>query len=440
MTAFMDLAPVWRSLFAIAAQILCFSTLYCIISAVTLRLKAWQISLCIGLFLLEYLMLQPVHDIAFHNYFGAQPSDFILALGRIPALLYLLLLAVLAAITIDIIVKLRVWKHTHLSPGSIKESVDLLPTGLCFCAENGTVLLTNQRMEKLYHAITGKALLDASAFWNTLAGGRANYAVTVIVTDPDPVLMLPDKSVWNFERRPLETKLGSVLQITAADITEAYHTGLELEKQVQRLRKMNARLQRYSDMVYDMTREEEVLAAKINIHDKLGRALITTRRYIENADAQPQEELLKLWKYNVALLRRENEPDPINNPMWEIENAAKLAGVQLITFGDLPRNNKNALRLTKAAALECLNNAAHHAGATELTVTVGQTPTHDIMTFTNNGTPPDGPITEGGGITGLRRRVEQAHGIMGIRSEPCFELKISIPRKEVFEDDECIDR
>ncbi len=56
---------------------------------------------------------------------------------------------------------------------SIKEGIEHLPTGLCFCDEDGLVLLTNRRMSDLCHAITGGALLDAGAFW-----GRFQAAVS----------------------------------------------------------------------------------------------------------------------------------------------------------------------------------------------------------------------------------------------------------------------
>ena len=439
MTVLIELAPLWRALILTVTLILCFAAIYCIISAFALRQKAWRVVLYTGLFALEYVLYQPMFDITFRKYFGPPPSDFILAFAHIPVWLVLLILTVLAVLTIHIIARIQVWKRTHLSPGSIKESVDILPTGLCFCARNGTVLLANQRMESLCHTLTDKALLDANAFWDALTTGTVNDAATVISTTQSPVFHLPDDSVWSFGRQPLETKLGSVQQITAVDITENYHAGLELEKQVRQLRKMNARLQLYNERVSDTTREEELLTTKVKIHDKLGRALITTRRYIENHDAPPQEELLRLWTYNVALLRRENESDPMDDPLREIGNAAELAGLKLHILGKLPAKDKSALRVLKAAALESINNAAHHAGATELTIMVRNSVTYYMFTFTNNGLPPGGLIIEGGGLTGLRHRVQQAHGVMRIESSPRFVLKISVPQKELLGDDECID-
>ena len=50
--------------------------------------------------------------------------------------------------------------------------------------------------------------------------------------------------------------------------------------------------------------------------------------------------------------------------------------------------------------------------------------------ITNNGRPPAGPITEGGGLSSLRARVEKAGGAVWIRWAPTFELTVSVPEQE----------
>lgn len=50
-------------------------------------------------------------------------------------------------------------------------------------------------------------------------------------------------------------------------------------------------------MVYDLTREEEILRTKEIIHDRLGSTLITTRRYLENGTlSENNSKLLEMWK------------------------------------------------------------------------------------------------------------------------------------------------
>ena len=54
----------------------------------------------------------------------------------------------------------------------------------------------------------------------------------------------------------------------------------------------------------------------------------------------------------------------------------------------------------------------------------------DILTITNNGKRPDGPIVEGGGLSTLRRRVERAGGTMVVQSLPIFKLTVTVPREK----------
>ena len=50
--------------------------------------------------------------------------------------------------------------------------------------------------------------------------------------------------------------------------------------------------------------------------------------------------------------------------------------------------------------------------------------------FSNNGIPPERPVTETGGLAVLRKTVEDSGGSMSIQSEPTFLLSISIPKNK----------
>lgn len=50
--------------------------------------------------------------------------------------------------------------------------------------------------------------------------------------------------------------------------------------------------------------------------------------------------------------------------------------------------------------------------------------------ITNDGKVPDDEITEGGGLSALRRRIENAGGIMRIKSRPNFALSALLPYGE----------
>ena len=52
------------------------------------------------------------------------------------------------------------------------------------------------------------------------------------------------------------------------------------------------------------------------------------------------------------------------------------------------------------------------------------------VSLTNNGTAPKEKITEGGGLSMLRQRIEEAGGKMEVWSSPRFKLIISLPEQE----------
>ena len=79
---------------------------------------------------------------------------------------------------------------------------------------------------------------------------------------------------------------------------------------------------------------------------------------------------------------------------------------------------------------ECTTNVVRHAGGSEMTVRIQSDERCVTAHITNNGAPPAGDITEGGGLSGLRRRVESAGGTMRLESRPSFALTITLPREE----------
>ena len=78
----------------------------------------------------------------------------------------------------------------------------------------------------------------------------------------------------------------------------------------------------------------------------------------------------------------------------------------------------------------CLNNAIQYAKATEISANIWENEGSYTVVIRNNGKPPEREITEGGGLTNLRLRVENSGGKMTVQSVPRFSLAIEIPKFE----------
>ena len=136
---------------------------------------------------------------------------------------------------------------------------------------------------------------------------------------------------------------------------------------------------------------------------------------------------MELWQFTAGILKGENEPDDSADPIGALREAAEAVGVRLTLNGEIPDDMRKVLVI---AIHECLTNTVKHADGSELTVDL--TDEDGVMTavFTNDGKPPEGEISEKGGLKSLRTAVEQVRGEMELAAVPQFRLTIRVDRKE----------
>lgn len=405
-----EISPALRGLLLTGTLLLCFGAIYCLLAALLQRRGGRRTVECGLLLLGGYVLFQLQFELCRRS-FDVPP-----AWSAAPAALLPLALALLAVLTGGMAVDLSRWRKGHLGPGAVKESIDQLTAGLCFCGKDGSVLLANRNMEQLCRAATGEALLDGGAFWEAV--GQSGF------------LRTEDGSVWSMDRRLLSTELGEVYQITATDITRQHALSQELERDRLRLRAINQRLRQYGETVAEVTREKELLAAKVRVHDGLGQCLLAAKRCILTPAAREEKAaVLELWRQNVTLLQTPPEQEETDG-LAGLLAAAKAVGVSILFTGTPPPLGSTARALTEAAVHECLTNTVRHAKGTELYVEISREGPRWTVRCTDNGTPPAGPIQEGGGLSSLRRQVERAGGTMGVETVPRFALILTMEEGE----------
>ena len=104
-------------------------------------------------------------------------------------------------------------------------------------------------------------------------------------------------------------------------------------------------------------------------------------------------------------------------------------GVKVTLTGYIPPET-TAERLVAAAIRECVTNCIRHAKGSEVHVAVTERHGYLRAEITNNGEVPAGPITEGSGLSSLRRSVEASGGEMHISHRPAFSLTLYLSTKE----------
>ena len=97
------------------------------------------------------------------------------------------------------------------------------------------MILLNNRMNELCHAIVGRDLQNAELFWEILRAGQAQPAVPRLTEGDSPSFRLPDGSVWMFAYEDLD----GIHQLSATDVTQLQAVTDELKEKNAQLAALN---------------------------------------------------------------------------------------------------------------------------------------------------------------------------------------------------------
>lgn len=340
-----------------------------------------------------------------------------------PVIFPLLIAAAIGTFFVMVITEEFKRRRNAITPSSVKESLDQLETGLCFSQPNGLVLLTNHRMNELSHTLFGTALQNANLFWEALVSSEPSNGIERIASGAQPEFRLADGTFWSFRRDILD----GVIQLTAANTTRQHQLVDELQDKHRDLEAMNARIRSYGDKVDEYIIARERLETRVNLHGFLGQALLMTRHYLQYESGNPQK-IIDIWQRNIDVLRMEAEPQQETDTLTSLKNAAKAIGMRVHMQGQMPANVQ-IRKLIASMGAEALTNAVRHAGAKQLWIDAEETDAEYVIRYSNDGTVPTGPVTEGGGLSTARRKVEAAGGRMKIETSPRFVLAMIFERE-----------
>lgn len=396
--------------------------------------RRYQCFAAISVFALLFV-LQGVDDVWIQWEKGQPFTFFAKIIGNLPYVsIILFMLFILASQVLFFLFFLPKKKHM-LTSNAIKESLDALPDGICFFAEDGQPLLVNTQMNHISSSLFDSEILNVETFWKRLIGGQKTSATWLIRTEPTVLICTEDDKVWDVRRNILTIGHSRIWELVAYDVTRQYQLSRELEKRNKSLASINERLRQYSRQVEQITTENEILNAKIQVHDDVGRSLLGFRSYLtQSKEERDREELLFLWRYTIAVLKNEVAPVREKNRMELLLKAAQAVNVEVVQKGELPKEEKERDILIEAL-YECLTNTVKHANGNRLYYFITSQDTMLLTEFTNNGKPPVGKIQETGGLKNLRHTIEAAGGIMMIETSPRFVLRVALPNKEMDSDD-----
>ena len=344
-------------------------------------------------------------------------QPFQLDLFELPWGLYAGVEAVLLLFLILLILDDQRYRSNHLTPDAIRETVDLLPEGLCISAPDGTILLSNLQMNAICRTMTGSVLSDAARFRQVIAANAEKQ-------NEETLIRTSAGKTWRFSQDQLTEDESRYDLLTATEVTAQYKIIEELREKNERLKDIQQRMKAVSDLSGDMFVAQEEMDARVALHNQLGQVLLMGRHYLahpENTDVG--RIYLATSQMNSFLLGEVQRPgDEIEDEMELALSLAGSIGVSVKITGEPPLDH-GSRKLLADAIRECAANAVKHAGGDMVFVEIdGRT-----AILSNNGSAPKGPITESGGLLALRKRTEAAGGTMIVQSQPAFSLTICFP-------------
>ncbi len=415
MTPFITLPPFIQNLFCFWAILVCFGAIAdAMIVWRQKRYSLWVLSfLC---FVIGYFFFHVCREGTELRLKG-QVDDTAVFFLRQPLALFVCLLLSASAVCVFLFINVRKWETTHITAASIKESVDSLPVGICYYLEEGRCVLVNHRMNEICFSMTGRDLQNGAEFYDFLKG--------------ESIFSVPDGTAVSFRHRIVRDKGTMLHELIADDITELYKKNEELRSDNEKAMRIAQGMKAYGETIADTVHRQEILQAKMNIHDEMNRMLLVTKKSVEGTSSEAErKEILNMWKLQTLLLCRESDTAKSSNVISDLNTLASTIGVRISWEGEPKTESVRELSLFLSAARESLTNAVKHGEAQTLYIKVEESDGFLFAEFRNDGRYPEKAVTETGGLKTLRERIERIGGKMKTDVSDGFSLAIRIPKEE----------
>lgn len=335
-----------------------------------------------------------------------------LVIGGVIAL-YLVFVLVLVLVVLMI-----TKKNVSIRRDVIVEAFDKINIGVCYYDSYGRIVLCNEYMHEISIKGLESRVLNGIEFWDGISA-------ICYKTESGNIYELPIEEKY-YSVYVGEIAIGNdiLTEIIIADTTNLKDKKNELELNNHKLTEVNKHLIEYGEIADSVIREQEILNAKIQVHDRFGDLLLTTKRGIE--DKLPSDEVNKILESikDTLTFMKFGENDWGEDSFKELEKTANSIGVKIHLTGIIPME-KSKRNLVLLGIKESLTNTVKHASGHNLYVYIGATDKMHI-TITNDGNQPKKNIILGTGLTALKSKVDKAGGVMSIVTDDGFTLHITI--------------
>ena len=277
----------------------------------------------------------------------------------------------------------------------------------------------------------GHTIFNMEEFWRILKqkgdsrlDSESNEGTELIVCK------LADECVWQFQKQPLFIRRQIIFQTIASDVTALHVYQDHLQKNIRKEEELHERQRELLQHIVQNNLDQELLNAKLRIHDDFGSVLLMTRHWLKNTEHVPDNESDIFSAWENVITDMENALDPRNKQIAtqesELIEVAELVGCHVELSGPRPAEYKQQL-LLYAAIREALTNAVRHAGADRLWVEMVKQDNCFHVEIRSNGDKTTNQIEEGSGLGNLRRRLEREGILMKIDCQDGVVMILDMP-------------
>ena len=353
--------------------------------------------------------------------------EIAVSFAALPHLLHFLLLAGIGSVIGTLYRSLIRYGKNQITPMSVREAVDSLPSGICCFLTDGRILMINTAMQDLCKAL-GRLPLSGKEIREGLFSGMLVSGYRVTALEDTVLIAAPDGTVWSLEKRNGSIDGKAVHSVIATDVTELYQKTVLLRRREEKLSELNERLTEYNREIVSLTAEKEKLSARVRLHDEFGEDLLTIRRYLERGGSEKdREDIRRRLRRNVSFLLTGDVPAAEDEYVLLKKTAAQL-GVKVTVQGSLPQAEPQK-HAAATAIHECFTNTLRHAHGDELRISSEEQGDRYLICLTSNGEQPAGPIRETGGLKSLRELTEYIGGTMELSYSPVYTVTLILPKE-----------
>ena len=395
--------------------IMCF-TIFITISFI--KNKRWiNVVLAVLSFIILFFLYQILHSVSRN-----ETNSIFYPLGDASFYIYLSIVIALSLLITYLAIYFIIWNKNHIIYTSIINAFDVFLLGVLYFDSNGTVLLVNNTMIDIFSYLGIKENFNTETFKEFV-----NNKIITLNNGETYHFSISQISIERKKNYFSNKKYAAfIYEVTAKNVTEINNKTTLLKEENERILANNKLLVAYHEQIPDIIRHQEILKAKINIHEEMNELLLSTVYLLDNDDQELRKEILNKWKNNALLLSKENEDNVNQDMVNDLKTLSKTLGIN-IDFHHLDDIKElNIRKLFMIVGKETLLNVAKHTSDKKLIIDVVKNNNHYVMTFANEEGNKNKNITYGSGLTNIKRHVEELNGKMEVINEDNFIVKVEV--------------